>query len=189
MRWYKRMRTFALTLGVSCVSMRGSSTPATPSAEIGADFARFVFPREPDTLFSWYGPSPDAHLGNPEYFWNIEWDGREQYTDPELISVIVRWDSTGMRRGTLAALLRTAHIEVGTPCIPCEPPAFSISKDTVLRPPAIAATADKGAVVITVRGRVTIARLFPQIPDSVSISISRLDGSDDEIMVPVRKPR
>ena len=174
----------------SCVSIHSSQEGVTPSAEIGADFARFVFPRESARTFTWHAPGVGKYTGTPDYFWGVNWYPPEQGEDPQQIIVILMWDSVGTRRGSLSDLVKAAKVEVLTLCLPCEPTALSIERDAVFKPPYVAASARNGGVVVTVRGRATIERLFPQVPDSVWLRIKRADGSEDgDINLPVRKPK
>ena len=187
-----------LVLGAACACVTAQPAPDAvpfpsptprPSAEIGREVARFVFPTERDSTFMWNAHEPGKYPGYPEYYRTLAWRPRRTGTDPQQVTIVVRWDSSGVRRGPLSALLRTARVEVGTLCFPCEPTALTISEDTVFTGRAITAHTEGSALVVIVRGRSAISRLFRDFPDSVWMSFTGPSGHQGDTTVAVRRLR
>jgi hypothetical protein len=148
-----------------------------PSAQIADDFAQFVFPNQQQS--PWVKPvAAERYPGQEEhYFWEVRWPERNPGYDPQSITVILRWRTLQPPQGPLAAMVSAADIEVLTVCRECRGiPALSPSRDRVFKKPAISARMQEGAVVVTVRGRAAISRLFPLRPDSVWLSINPPDS-------------
>jgi hypothetical protein len=144
------------------------SVPAAPPEAglviIGRTTARFIFPRESTTVFSWDIPTNDSYDGSPEHAWSANWEISEDRLgkDPDGVGTIVSYKKGRIRTGSLAELLAAAKTTVNTTCVTCGIPAYIPKPD-----PAVRAYAIDGRVVITISGSVAVQRLFPVIPDSV----------------------
>ncbi|HMA20745.1 MAG TPA: hypothetical protein VKO87_08070, partial [Gemmatimonadaceae bacterium] len=64
------------TVGLGCFA--APSIPVAPSdapiVVIGTASARFIFPRESTTVFSWDIPTNDSYEGSPEHVWSANWE-------------------------------------------------------------------------------------------------------------------
>jgi hypothetical protein len=159
-----------------------------PSAQIADDFAQFVFPSQRHS--PWVKPvAAERYPGQEEhYHWEVRWPERNPGYDPQSITVILRWRTLQPPQGPLAAMVDAADIEVLTVCRECyELPALSPSRERIFKKPAISARMQEGAVVVTVRGRAAISRLFPLRPDSVWLSIYPPDSEIVDTTIAVIK--
>ncbi len=177
----------AACLPPAATRVAASVDTRTPSAVITRDFARFVFPHQRQS--PWVKPAPSEHYPGESafYAWSIDWRVRAVGVDPQQIIVSRRWPTLHPPDGPLSEIVREAEVEVGTLCIPCEPTALTISRDSVFRAPALTAQMLDGAVIVTVTGRAAVSRLFRHRPDSVWFSISAPDGRTDDVTVHVKK--
>lgn len=181
-----------LAASASCAlpaASRGTAQPDVriPSAVIGRDYARFVFPNQTHT--PWVKPAPsERYPGEVDgYLWLVEWRVEKQGADPQQISVVARWPKRHPPEGPLSEMVRSADVDVGTLCSSCEPTALTLSRDSVFRAPAITAQMMNGAVVVSVTGRAAVSRLFRRRPDSVWFSITPPDGYLEPVTVAVKK--
>lgn len=138
-------------------------------AIIGQRAARFVFPAEASDRLTWPSPIAHAYAGLPTMAWEVDWSrslSAERFgIDPNAIVLVVRWRAERAREWTLAALLARSRPEVLTFCRSCETPAAIPRAD-----PAVRVAVEGRRVVFTVRGREAVRRLFPVVPDSVSLT-------------------
>jgi hypothetical protein len=168
-RFPRKAISFAAPLVLSCVHTvpEQSSPAATADAVVGNTFAQFTFPAEDSTRFVWHRESDRAYEGQPEYSWVIDWEIPDAHRgiDPKGLGLGVRWHPTGPKFGTLADLLHAAEVTVNTECMSCDIPAYLPRPDDAVRAEAIG-----NRVVITVRGRAAVQRIFPVRPDTVFFS-------------------
>lgn len=195
------MNTLRGALGVvvlfsmACMpSLRPSLSPrsadvGSPSAVITDDFAQFVFPTQDES--SWVIPvRSEQYAGEMDrYLWEVRWPEREAGVDPLSIVVNAEWVLSQPPKGPPKEIVGSARVEVLTLCRPClSLPAVSISRDQIFKKPAITAQTRGGTVVVTVRGRAAISRLFPLRPDSVDLTINSPEGEKVYVRVAVQKP-
>jgi hypothetical protein len=154
---------------VSCVhtASRPLSSSVAADAFVSESFAQFAFPSEDSSEFTWHLKSPAAYKGQPEYFWAVAWGVPEarQGKDPNGLDVGIRWQPDGPRSGTLADLIRSGEVSVHTECLTCGIPAYIPHSDRSVRAEVLG-----NRVIITIRGRDAVARIFPVRPDTVFFS-------------------
>jgi len=176
----RQLTTWILVLSfASCVHQapHESSPPPEADAFVSGSFARFTFPLEDSNEFRWYVPTPTAYEGSPEYFWAISWGVPEprQGKDPNGLDIAIRWRPTGAKSGSLVDLFHAGEVTVHTECMTCGIPAFIPHDDRSVHAEVI-----NGRVTITIRGAVAVARIFPTLPDSVSM-IRSAHGASGEV--------
>jgi hypothetical protein len=163
----------------SCVHQapREALPPSEADAFVSGSFAQFTFPLEDSSEFKWYVPTPTAYEGAPEYFWAISWGVPEprEGKDPNGLDVAIRWRPTGAKSGSLVDLIHAGEVTVHTECITCDIPAFIPHNDRSVHAEVI-----NGRVTLTIRGANAVARIFPSVPDSVSM-IRSAHGESGEV--------
>jgi hypothetical protein len=90
------------------------------------------------------------------------------------LNVVTHWRPGGPRQGTWAELLEEWRPSVETECSNCQETIWLGSEDS-----AVVARVVDGRVVLTIQGAPAIARIFPTVPDSVTL-IHRRPGTDEE---------
>jgi hypothetical protein len=155
-------------------------TPAAPAAIVTDRYARFVFPRESIQTYTWDVPRSGAYSGEAEFIWQVTWLPPIELRGkaPDDLSLITRWRPGGTRTGPLSALVASSRLEKATMCLSCD-------LGSVVEPDsALVAEVTAGGVVFTVNGAAAVKRIFPVLPDSVTLS--RKHGSvADSRMVPL----
>lgn len=180
-----------LSLAVACIPpSAGQTFPAGDAVEarITNDEARFVFPIEADTVFSWHVPGQARYAGSPEYMWEVHWDPPpSRYGhDPDAFVASVRWRANDVRHGDLRALLATSTLSYDTFCIDCpgDMPLSIVKSDA-----ALSVRAESNRVILRVAGRAAVRRMFPTIPDSVRLlHYSPAGWPDREWVAAVHRP-
>jgi hypothetical protein len=161
----------------------------SPSAVITDDFAQFVFPNQDGSSLVIPVRSEQYAGEMHRYLWEARWPVRQAGVDPQSIVVTAEWATSQPPKGPLKEIVGSALVEVLTLCRQCvEYPALSVSRDQIFNKPAIAAQTRGGTVVVTVRGRAAISRLFPSRPDSVDLTIYPPDREYVHLRVAVQKP-
>lgn len=148
-----------------------------PQATIGRTEARFVFPAEGSDRLAWPPAIPHAYPGMPARIWEVDWERAMDYerfgVDPHGIAVTAPWQRDSVRTMTFAELLAGIRPEVLTFCRSCGTPAAMPRED-----PAVSVSMNGRQVVVTVRGADAVRRIFPTVPDSVTLT--RRDRSGEE---------
>ena len=88
------------------------------------------------------------------------------------------------RQGTWAQLVEAWRPYVETDCGDCQESIWLGSEDS-----AVVARVVDGRVVMTIQGAAAIARIFPTVPDSVTLSRKRPDTDEEEITIGVERRR
>ncbi|MGV3707771.1 MAG: hypothetical protein ACO1Q7_02950 [Gemmatimonas sp.] len=158
----------ALTLCTACAGRPSAPSLPVPSAMISSDSARFVFPSRLEASFQW--PPRQGDVESARYYgWSVRWDADEQDTIPTKGIKVSLNDSLQVRTGALSKLLLNAHIAVEELFIYRTPPGVRRLRDPELQGKAVSVSTERNAVVITVRGRAAVSRLFSPVPDSVDL--------------------
>ena len=177
---------FLLALCIACVNRAAPTHASPPSAEIGTSLARFVFPFEIAPAVT----SPKPESLNPERRsceWSVRWYQPPPGIGPLEIAVTIQ-DVLAVQNDAPRGVLRDARVEVREFDFRGEPSGVRVVHDSVLWGSAITTHAERGRIVLTVRGAAALAKLFPQIPDSVEMVIPKPSGYDD-VVLSVRKRR
>jgi hypothetical protein len=149
---------------------RAQATSTEAQAFVTDSSARFVFPLDRRTLYSWDLPLKGAQSGMPEFSWMVTWyrvlvPGK----DPMGLWLMTRWKVGGPRSGTLADLIRGYTLDPMIECLTCDGAVFRDPKrDTT----TVFATIEGGRLVFNVRGREAIHRIFPVLSQTVTFSRS-----------------
>jgi hypothetical protein len=162
----------------------GSPAPetGTPSARIGTYSARFVFPPDSTRLYTWDVPGPGKSPGNPDYMWEVSWEPPEERfgVDPDGLALVIPWNTGGPRTGSLADLMAGHQMYLTTYCTAC-----SYSESIVTQDAAVTAALEGTQIVLYVRGRSAVRRIFRHRPDSVILSRRPADQPETEWTVRV----
>ena len=162
----RRLIVAILAAGVACTARSARIAPPRPDEPLAVatrDSAWFLFPAEPETLFTPTVPGARAYRGFPERAWMVQ---LASYFVGHVYTLDVRqeWRSSDGERPRslpeLVALSRVAPARAGEQCI--------CSRDS----PEAAVTADVvgGRVRIVVRGPSAIARVLGIMEDTVTFT-------------------
>ena len=171
-----RIQSLFSFVTVSLVACTGAATlpplpaPDAPEAFVGRTMARFAFPAESASIFTWHNVSGNAYVGSPEYVWAVRWDPSQKRVglDPDGVTVSVYWRPGGPHTGTLSQLVASAaRGTVDTYCGACpgDLPASTTQEVSWVRGEVVG-----NRLVLTIRGRREVERLFPHVPDSVLLA-------------------
>lgn len=144
--------------------------PDTPGAFVGQTAARFAFPAESASVFTWHNVSGNAYVGSAEYLWEVSWDPSPKRVglDPDGVTVSVYWRAGGPHTGTLSQLVASAaHGTVDTYCVTCP---GDLPRSTAQEVSWVRGEVVGNRLVVTIRGRREVERLFPHVPDSVRLA-------------------
>ncbi len=147
---------------------------AEPYATVSRTQARFVFPFDSTTSYTWNGPSRPGVTGAPLFAWDVTWEtpGATAASDyPYGLVLIVRWKLGGERAGPLAELISSDPLQTKSSCH-CDGPVYLARED-----PDLIASVDDGRLVFSIRGSDAIRRILPVVPDSVEFSY-RIGSTD-----------
>jgi len=123
----------------------------------------------------WDVPSCDAYPSRADFYWTVIWQPPEpRGRVPIALNVVTYWRPGGPRQGTWAQLVEAWRPSVETECGDCQETIWLGSEDS-----AVVARVVDGRVVLTIQGAAAIARIFPTVPDSVTL-IRRRPGTDEE---------
>jgi hypothetical protein len=100
------------------------------------------------------------------------------------LNLVTYWRPDGPREGTWAQLIEAWRPTVETECGDCQESLRIATEDTAVEARFVA-----GRVVMTVRGAEAIARIFPTVPDSVTLIRSRPEIIEEKITVGVERVR
>ena len=153
------------------------------SAIIGHRLARFVFPVESENLVFQTRDRVLTAADGAYLEWRVSWSGDESRhgIDPDGIVIFRRWSELANRTIALRDVVLRAPIHVTTWCAPCTAPIETWRADS-----SVSVRVDRNRVIIEVRGRAGVQRVFPQMPDSVTFTRETESGERVEVVVPVR---
>jgi len=184
------VRGLCLGLGMVACSNTPSTTvgPARAAlACISADHARFVFPPEPRSTYSWNQPGEGKYTGLPEYSWEVYWapPNAERGTRPHALWVVTYWSAAGPQHGDVGRMLAQMR-----PTVMTEDTAAGEEVSIAREDSAVTVAVGQGQVVLRVAGREAIARIFPVAPDSITL-YRRLgaDVPEEQFPLPVQRGR
>ena len=179
---------------LGCARGRTPSNPdaALPPRSVGearavttGEAARFVFPPDPGAPF--LPTAEDTARGDPGqgFIWSVSWevpDGRLGI-DPGGVEARGGLPPGLAGADTLAAVARAATGGHYLFCVECDTPVSQLIPNS-----AVAAAAVGGQVVLTVRGRDALRRLWPAgPPDSVDLFWRRPGAGRGELTLPLER--
>ena len=147
-----------------------------PMACIRPTSARFEFPPEPALEYVWDEPNPSKYPGLPEFSWEVSWDlpWGEDGTRPHALWLVTYWKRAGPHRGSLGAMLAAV-----APTIMTADTTVTASVSIEEEDPAVTARLQRDQLVLQVEGASAIGRIFPVVPDSVTLD-RRLGATAEE---------
>jgi hypothetical protein len=167
-----------VTAFIACANTRlEPAPPIDAQAVIGLTDAFFVFPIDSSRVFTYDSPQPRTYEGATEFMWEVSWDPPEDQhgNDPHALALITHRRLGGPRTGSLSMLVSRDSLAVLTECTTCDAVASIPETD-----PDVFAEVKNGWLIFRVRGRKTVQRVFPAIPDSVTFSRAHRDPDSEE---------
>ena len=175
-------------VAMACLGPQSRPVPSQhpPSAWLTDTLAVFAFPHDTVASYTWDALDGTHYPGDPLFYWEVSWHpaaGRDG-VDPAGLSLVVRWVAGGPRTGTLEDMLTSRTVSVETWCAPCTTPAVIVGPDS-----GVGYRVDGRQLLFVVAGAAAIRRVFPQPPDTVTLSRGDRTGRRAEWTVAVSPHR
>jgi hypothetical protein len=154
-------------------------------AFIGADSARFEFPRQSNDIYLWDVPMKGAYAGSPEYMWWVDWQIADSLAGeaPRSLWLMKGWKAGGPRKGALKQLISGADLEPMIECRTCDEPAVFEDPDTDHT--KVFATVENNRLVFVIRGADAVRHVFRGTPTTVTFTrmFREVNGPSQEVVV------